>query len=316
MGPTLILGASGFLGAHVVASAVSRAREFATFAEPLGEGVVAVSRDPERAPRFCEPRDGAEWVKVDLAPAGAFSALLEGLEPARVICCAALARPAECEQRPDEARRMNSELPGEIAALCADRGLRLVHISTDLVFGQVDAPPGGFSESADAAPVSEYGRSKLAGEAAVLAAFPAALVVRLPLLYGNSGARAAGASDSLLEAVERGEHPPLFTDEWRSPLEVSNAAEAVMELANSTESGLLHVAGPQRCSRLELGLAILVAAGLEPEQARTEVRGVSMSEVPTGTPRPRDVSLAVGRARRVLDTELVGLARGTQRAMR
>jgi len=315
MGATLIFGASGFLGAHVVASAVSRARSSATFAEPFGEGVVAVSRDPERAPRFCDPRDAAEWVVADLIPPGSATAVLDQVQPARVICCAALARAADCRERPAEARRLNSELPAEIATWCAARAVRFVHISTDLVFGRLEAPEGGFTETSEAAPVMDYGHTKLAGERGVLEAFPAALVVRLPLLYGNSGGRGVGASDSLLEAVDRGERPSLFVDEWRTPLEVSNAAEALVELVHMAESGLLHVAGPDRSSRHELGLAVLVAAGLERDQAQAEVHGVPMAEVSCATERPRDVSLAAGRARRLLATELAGVSSGTRRAM-
>ena len=82
-------------------------------------------------------------------------------------------------------------------------------------------------------------------------------MARLPLLYGNSGGRGLGASDSLLEAIERGEKPRLFVDEWRTPLEVSNAAEALVELLEFDHGGVLHLAGPDRVTRHEFGLAVL-----------------------------------------------------------
>ena len=264
----------------------------------------------------------------DLEPPGAVSELLAELDPGRVISCVALARVSDCEERPEEAARLNAGLAGEAARWCKEQGARFVHVSTDLVFGSAEPREGGFEESDEPAPLSEYGRSKLAGERAVLEAFSSGArsgepsggtVVRLPLLYGNSAGRGLGASDSLLDVVAKDQRPPLFEDEWRTPLEVSNAADALVELAyldpEGGADGLLHLAGPDRVSRLELGIRVLEAAGLDPAQAREEVRAVPSSSVPTVGARPRDVSLNAARACKLLETRLLGVARGTERAM-
>jgi dTDP-4-dehydrorhamnose reductase len=316
MQSTVVIGATGFLGAHVAAAAFARAREVATLAEPYGPPVYGVGRDPDAAPRFCDPRDGIEWVARDLAPAGAAAALLDELEATEVISCAALARLDDCEREPARARRVNAELPGELAAWCAARAARLVQVSTDLVFGRVAPPPAGFGERDEPAPVSTYGETKAAGERATLAAYPAALVVRLPLLYGNSGGRGLGASDWLLEAVERDERPALFVDEWRTPLEVTNAAEALVELLEHDARGLLHVAGPERISRYELGLATLGAMGLERAEAEGFVRAALRADAPASAARPADVALDGRRARGLLATPLLGVAAGTRAAVR
>jgi len=312
---TLVLGGGGFLGAHVVASAVAHGRANATFAAPHGDPVVATSRAPELAPRFCNPRDAAEWEAVELAPPGSARELLERVRPTHVIQCAALARVGDCEAQPELAARLNTELAQEVARWCDEHAVRLVHVSTDLVFGRDDAPEGGFDEAAAVAPVNHYGVTKAEGEAAVLAACPGAAVARLPLLYGNSGGRGLGASDSLLEAVERDERPPLFDDEWRTPLEVSNAAEALVELAETDFAGILHIAGPRRTSRYELGLAALVAMGLEPAKAVELVERTSSDDVATQGERPRDVSLDSRTATRLLETRLLDVDDGMRRAM-
>ncbi|MEM9381780.1 MAG: sugar nucleotide-binding protein [Planctomycetota bacterium] len=312
---TLVTGASGFLGAHVVAAAVARNRQEATLAEPLGPLVVAQTRAPELlAPRFSSPRDAAQWIECDLA--ADLDALLERVAPTEIVQCAAMSRASDCESDPDGARTINAEVPARLAAWAAAREARLVHVSTDLVFGATDAPPGGFREDDEPAPVSVYGRSKRDGEARVLDAAPDATVVRLPLLYGNSAGRGRGASDALLEAVERGDRPPLFVDEWRTPLEVSNAAEALVEILEFDAPGIVHVAGPERVSRYELGLAVLDAMGLDADAARAEVREARQSDVDAGAPRPRDVSLDASKARDALDAELLGLGPGLRRALR
>ncbi len=315
-GLTLVLGGSGFLGAHVVAAAVRRARAEASLAEPGGPPVVSVARRPAEGPSFCQPRDAARHATRDLSLPGVVEELLERARPARVLCCAALATVAECERAPELARALNTELPARLGAACARAGVRLVHVSTDLVFGAHPAPAGGFGEEHAPAPLSLYGETKLAGERALLAACPGALVVRLPLLYGNSGGRGRGASDALLEAVDRDLVPPLFVDEWRTPLEVSNAAEALVEAALGAARGLLHVAGPERISRHGLGLAILRAMGLDEAEARAAVRAARRDEVPTAAPRAEDTSLRADRARALLATPLLGVEAGLERALR
>lgn len=313
---TLVTGASGFLGAHVVAAALARSRAEATLADPLGPPVVAQSRGPALlVPRFGPgPRDAARWVERDLLGGGAV-ALLEEVRPEEVIHCAALSRAADCERDPAAAAALNVEVPAAIAAWCAAAGARLVHVSTDLVFGAVDAPRGGFDEGAEPGPLSEYGRTKLAGERAVLEAFPGATVARLSLLYGNSGGRGLGATDAVLEAVERSERPRLFVDEWRTPLEVTCAAEALVELLEFDHPGPVHLAGPERVTRYELGLRLLGAMGMDPEAARAELEPTEQRAVDAGAPRPRDVSLDARLAARHLETELVGIRAGLARAL-
>lgn len=309
---TLITGASGFLGAHVLGAAVGRSQAEATLSEPLGPLVVGQSRSPALlAPRFCSPRDAAQWIEADLL--GGVDALLDRVRPTEIVHCAALSRAAECEREPELAQAMNAALPGALAAWAAEHGARLIHVSTDLVFGAAEAPPGGFDEDAEPGPVSEYGRTKLAGERAVLDALPAATVARLPLLYGDSAGRGLGASDSILERVDRGEQPRLFVDEWRTPLEVSSAAAALVELLDFDAPGVVHLAGPERVSRYDLGLAVLASMGLSRDEAEAELQPSRQADLDAGAPRPRDVSLDASRAAAALSAELPGVAAGLAR---
>jgi len=316
MSTTLVLGGTGFLGAHVSAAAVHRSLPLATLAEPHGPPVFAVGRDPSSAPCFCNPRDSIQWLARDLEPESSVTSLLDEIQPTLVFSCAALTRVADCEAQSERAERLNRELPAETASWCAAHNARLIHISTDLVFGGEPPPASGFAESDPPAPLSTYGRTKYAGEEAVLSAHPEALVVRLPLLYGNSGGRGLGASDSLLEAIDRGESPGLFHDEFRTPLDVSNAAQALMELADSDLAGILHLGGPERISRFEFGLAVLGAMGLEASDAREELTSRSRTDHPGYEQRPSDASLDSSLARDSLETPLLAVAAGLAQAMR
>ncbi len=307
-------GASGFLGAHVVAAACGRSQSEGTFRDPLGPLVIAQTRSPALlAPRFTTPRDAAQWIEADLLDGGA-ERLLERVQPTEVIHCAAMSRAGACEEDPESAQAMNGALPGVIAGWCAANGARLIYTSTDQVFGAEDAPKGGFKETAPPAPLSTYGMTKLAGERAALAAHPDTTIARLPLLYGNSGGRGLGASDSILELVERDERPTLFVDEWRTPLEVTSAAAALVELLDFDHAGPLHLAGPSRISRYDFGVAVLKAMGLPDLEARAALDATTQSEVNTGAPRAKDVSLNATQAQTHLSTPLPSTQAGLTQA--
>jgi len=290
----LLVGASGFLGPHLVRAARRR-----------GLRVAAVSRRPAAGPRAA----GAvpdELHELDAAGTDAprrLADLLEAARPSALLLAAALARVEECERDPARAAALNVELPAAAARLARAHDLRLVHLSTDLVFGA--HPPRGarYAEDDPPSPVHAYGRSKAAGEGAVLAADPRALVLRLPLLYGDSFGRGLGASDQVLAALARGEPPTLFDDEWRTPLEAGNAAEAVLELLSGDAHGLLHLAGPARVSRHELALAVLAAHGRAGEAGR--LRAVTRAALGLASQRPADVSLDARRATELLALRLL-----------
>jgi dTDP-4-dehydrorhamnose reductase len=236
--------------------------------------------------------------------AGELERLLERTDPTHVVLATALARVGDCERDPDLARALNSELPACVARSAQARGLRAVLVSTDLVFGRVP-PQGGerYTEQDPPSPAHEYGRTKAVGERRFRDG-GGDLVVRLPLLYGDSGGRGAGASDQILAALARGERPALFEDEWRTPLELGNAARALAEVLTGAHTGILHLAGPRRLSRLELGLCVLVARGDSPERARERIRAARRADLGLGD-RPSDVSLDASRALAFLRTPLL-----------
>src|SRR5882672_3218186 len=156
----LLTGASGFLGSAVRDELVARGHE-----------VLAAGRRP-----------GAGRA-VDLSQRGAAARLVDELAPDAVLHAAAMADIAPCAADPALARRVNAEAPAELAAACARRGARLLHVSTDQVF---DGSRPGWREEDQPAPLHEYGASKLAGERGVLAACPGTLVVRTALLTGEA----------------------------------------------------------------------------------------------------------------------------------
>ena len=127
------------------------------------------------------------------------------------------------------------------------------------------------------------------------------------LLFGDSFDRALGASDSLLAALARGERPLLFEDEWRTPLDVTDAADALLELAANSFRGVLHVAGPERLDRVRLAVLVLRARGFNEIEARAKIRQGTRASLGMDSTRPADVALDTTLARKLLAVKLRGV---------
>jgi len=248
------------------------------------------------AHRRAPPPPGPPSVEAALDDASAVARLLDETRPQAVVHAAVLGRAEECEARPDEAERVNTRLPGLVAEACRERGLRLVSLSTDLVFGG-DRP---FVSERDAAePLSLYGRTKRAGEEAVLRACPDAAVARVALVLGRGHGPRATSSEQVLRALRAQRPMTLYDDEYRTPVDPESVADAVARLLAGDGSGVYHLGGPERISRHELGRRVARAFGLP------DAGLVAGSQADHAGPdrRAADVSLDSGRARRELGWE-------------
>jgi dTDP-4-dehydrorhamnose reductase len=267
----LVTGASGQLGAYLLRRL-------------HGTGGVTAWSGSRTGTLF-----GAPLRPVDLGDEGAVATAFGEARPDAVIHAAAWARVGDCARDPETARRVNAGGTALLADLAAAAGARLVHVSTDLVFDGEHAP---YREDDPAARVSVYGRTKLAAESAARAA-PRAVVARVSLLYGPSLAGRPSFFDEQVAAMRAGRPLTLFADEWRTPLDLDTAAMALLALARADVTGVLHVGGPERFSRLEMGLRLARFLGVD----AGNVIAARRADVPAAEPRPRDVSLDSSRWR-------------------
>ncbi len=316
----LITGGSGLLGVHAVERALA-GREF--------RKVVLAARVPRRAPlrpRWLESLDSGrlQFLELDLAEPGAAERALARLRPSAVLSLAACSRQSEAEAYPDLALRLNARAPREIAAWCAAAESRLVHVSTDLVFegGTVAVPgPGSaqvLEELDEPRPLNVYARTKRDGELAVLEALERALVVRLPLLFGDSRGRSAGAADALVAGLMERRRTVLFTDEERQPLELTAAAERLVGLCVRPEvCGTLHLPGPELLTRAEFGLRLLSARTAVGRSVLPAPELAGRASLGLADERPARLELSGLRARVVFHSDpeplQVGIDRWTAR---
>jgi len=246
--------------------------------------------------RSSSPPAGLPSMRLDLSDEGRTETALREARAEAVVHCAAFADADRCEHQPDEARRANVDVPRLLARLCRHGGVRLIALSTDLVF---DGRNAGSAETDAATPILCYGRTKLEGEVVVLDEAPDAAVVRVPLVVGRGHGPRATASEAIAHSLAAGQAVRLFSDQFRTPADPESIADGLARLLVGGQRGRFHLGGPERLSRLELGRRVARVLGLPSEG----ILGLRQFETPIGFPRPADVSLDSGRARRELAWE-------------
>ncbi len=198
-------------------------------------------------------------VKADLTQPGEIERLLDAIQPEAVINCAAVAILDICEAQPELAYRLNAVFPAELAAAARQRGIQVVHLSTDAVF---DGVAGCYDENDAPNPINHYGKTKVAGEQGVLNANPDALVARVNF-YGWSLRGTRSLAEWFYYQLAAGQPVNGFTDVYFCPLEVNDLVDLLLEMVERRLSGLYHVVSSECLSKYEFGVRIARQFGLD-----------------------------------------------------
>jgi len=189
-----------------------------------------------------------DWPRVNLEDVRALRRVVREWRPDLVLHCAGICDVGKCERWPDFAWRLNVD--GVRALLAAlPRSARLVYCSSDHVFG---GDRGPYHESDPPHPVSVYGRTRCAAEAAITRERPDSLIVRHGLGIGPSVSGRSGHLDWLRYRTLRGLPTTVIADEVRSVVWSDELADRVWSLAHSDVTGIRHVVATAASSRVEL----------------------------------------------------------------
>jgi dTDP-4-dehydrorhamnose reductase len=220
---------------------------------------------------------------LDIADADAVEALFARERPALLINAAAYTAVDRAESEPALAMRVNGEGPATLAAACRRHGARLLHVSTDFVFdGHASVP---YTPDARPAPLGEYGRSKLAGERAVLATAPGAVVVRTGWVYSSAGHNFV---KTMLRLMDERDTLSVVVDQVGTPTWARGLARLLWQAAGRDDrSGIYHWSDAGVCSWYDFAVAIAeeaLALGLL--SRLPEIHPIPGVEYPTPAKRP------------------------------
>jgi dTDP-4-dehydrorhamnose reductase len=283
----LVTGASGLLGLNF---GLQYARQHTII------GVVNSQPLPDVPFEVCQ---------VNLAQPGAAQAVIRSTKPDVILHCAAVANLDICERQPELARRLNSEVPGEIAAEARRARIKLVHISTDAVF---DGLTGGYSERSTPNPINAYARTKLDGEIAVSAANPDAIIARVNFYgWSLSGTRSLG--ELFFNNLHIGRRMNGFTDVLFCPLQVNVLAEILMKMIEKKLGGLFHTVSSECLTKYDFGCRVARQFGLD----ESLIAPVSWLEGQLAAPRSPNLSLRTDKLEKALGQPLPDQSTGLQR---
>ena len=218
---------------------------------------------------------GFGHAELDIADQLAVEAKFELERPDVAINCAAWTDVDGAEEAEEEATRINGGGAGNLAAAAAAVDASVVYVGSDYVFdGSKGAP---YVETDETAPLSAYGRSKLAGEEATRAANKRHFVVRSAWLFGTGGPNFV--ETMLRLAADHGE-VLVVRDQVGSPTYTWHLAYGIVRLIEGVEFGIHHMAAAGACSWYEFAREIF-------EQAHVECKVMSGTTEMLGRPAPR-----------------------------
>ncbi len=244
--------------------------------------------------------------QADLLEKGVLPKLVEKLRPDVIIHAAANANLDDCEKDPKHTFTLNAELPARIAEVTSQRGIQLIHISTDAVFH--DNTDRVFTEQDTPNPNNLYGQSKLSGEEYVLQIDPYAIVARVNF-FGWSISGKKSLAEFFFNHLANNKPCFGFPDVFFCPLYVEDLGEVLIKMIDKQLAGLYHVVGSDTLSKYQFGQQIAQVFGYD-------INLISPKSVELSTlvsPRSNNLRLSNAKLSTALGQSIPGIGQGLDR---
>jgi len=280
----LIIGASGLIGRALAKSFASKFDLIGTY------------YNHNYKPDYVKLR------RLDLNNFAEIEDCLDDIHPAVVVHAAGLTDILFCEENNQHAENVNYRATAQLAAFCAQRAIRLIYLSTDMVF---DGSQGNYKEDDTPAPINQYGKSKFAAEEAIKSISANSVIARLNLIYGHAEALKKTFSDRILIANWAQRSYGVFAGQIRSPLSIENAVRAIKLLADSEQTGIYHLGGAEQIDRWDFALKIAAYLKLDPSI-------IEKADIPHNLKNiyPLNTSYDISKAQNDLKTDFLSVEDG------
>ena len=204
--------------------------------------------------------------------------------PDVIINTAAYVRVDDCETERDKAFTVNALGARNLAVVAQKANCKMIHISTDYVFGGGEQPAfGGYTEFDNPNPINTYGMSKLAGEELVKSLCSRHFIVRTCGLFGVAGSTGKGGNfvETIIKLADGNSEIKVVNDQVVSPSYTVDVAAKIAELVTTEYYGTFHIVNGGACSWFEFAEEIIKLRGL-----KTRVIPLSSEQYPQKAKRP------------------------------
>jgi dTDP-4-dehydrorhamnose reductase len=279
----LITGISGLVGRALAKNCASRFEIYGTYH----------SRD------F---KPGFPIIPLDLRNAGEIESVIDQIQPPIVIHTGGLTDLQYCQSHPQETEDINYRATAQLAAFCAQRGIRLIYLSSDMIF---DGTKGNYTETDVPHPLNQYGRSKFAAEEAIKSICENYAIIRLNLVFGHGEAVKKTFTDRILIASWCSKPYPIFKGQVRSPISLDVASRVIREIAEGEFRGIFHLGGLESIDRWDFAIKLIAFLHIDPTISKESSVPEEFKEF-----YPLNTSFDITKARTELKTELLTIEEG------
>ncbi|MBC7565619.1 MAG: SDR family oxidoreductase [Pedobacter sp.] len=232
----LVTGSNGLLGQKIT-ERILQTKQF---------NLIATSKGANRYP----VKEGYTYAEMDILDPVQVLQVVKKVKPDAIINTAAMTNVDTSHEQPELAQQLNVVAVQTLADIAASENIQFVHLSTDFIFDGADGP---YDEEAAPNPLSEYGRTKLAGEEVVKCSSGPWVIIRTILVYGivNDMSR----SNIVLwakGALESNKLINVVNDQWRMPTLAEDLADGCLLAVEKNAQGIFNISGKDMMSVSEL----------------------------------------------------------------
>lgn len=283
----LVVGASGQIGGAIYKSLVEKNQEV------MGTW-------------FSQPARGMR--KLDVNDRSRMFKLVKEAAPDVIYACAAMTNVDRCESEPKESFRVNVVGLANLVEAANRVDAKIVLISSDYIF---DGAKGPYDVTDLSNPLNVYGYHKVLTEQHVATVAQSFLIVRTTVVYGWE---AVGKNfvARLLHKLSQGQKVKVPSDQIGTPTYNRNFSKALVELVNSDQSGLFHIAGSTSTDRYAFAVRAAQVFGLDSRL----IHAVATHDLKQKAQRPLKAGLKLDKTREVISTKLLGYEDGLRQMLK
>lgn len=286
----LVTGSRGQLGQAIMNSSHAGGHEFIFSARQT------IPAENAPATKVQAAVFGPQYHPLDITDSAAVDALVREKGIEIIINCAGYTDVARAELEPEKAHQINAAAVTNLAMAAKANDAVLIHISTDYIFDGNSRIP--YKETDEALPISEYGKSKLAGEKAVLDAGCRYLILRTSWLFSRYGKNFVRTILKKAESIRQSDDTTktinVVSDQIGNPTYATDLVEAIFEIINNNQlpnddnrgrEGIYNFSNEGQCSWYEFA-AEICRQSAKPDQTNPKVLPCTTADYPSNVRRP------------------------------